>query len=176
VVDTSRRHGFENDEAHTGEFRRQRKLRHGRSQRRRSNSRCPAEHAPIMVHRMRGRNARMPVRRSTEARRYGAAFDARSAGDMMMQNRDGKLDAKGYQRQPDQIRAGSRSLHRALSSPWYDSSRLVSLSWQPIIGRCLSGDYGLTESKRRLISRRSAGPPPKDAGGAELDELRSHLM
>ena len=44
-------------------------------------------------------------------------FDARSAGDVMMPNRDGKLNAEGYQRQPDQIRAGSRSLHRALTPP-----------------------------------------------------------
>jgi hypothetical protein len=51
----------------------------------------------VMLH----RHARMPVRRGTEARRYSAGLDAQSAVGMMMQNRDRKLHAEGYQRQPD---------------------------------------------------------------------------
>jgi hypothetical protein len=42
-----------------------------------------------------------PVRWGTEPRRYGAGLDARSAVGMMMQNRDRKLHAESYQRQPD---------------------------------------------------------------------------
>jgi hypothetical protein len=47
------------------------------------------------------RDARMSVQRGTEARGYGAGLNAQTAVGVMMQNRDRKLHAEGYQRQPD---------------------------------------------------------------------------
>jgi len=101
AVDSSRRHAVEDDEARTHRFRRQRKLRHGGSQGRRSDGRCPAQHAAVMIAMLLRRSAWLPVRWDTEPRRHGAAFDPRSAVSMMMQNRDRKLHAESYQRQPD---------------------------------------------------------------------------
>jgi hypothetical protein len=52
---------------------------------------------------------------------------------MMMQNRNAELHAEGNQRQPDQSKPGSRSLHAALSfAPRHESSDLMSQSWRPV--------------------------------------------
>jgi hypothetical protein len=55
----------------------------------------------------------MFVRWGAQARRYGAALDAELM-TVMMQNRDGKLNAECKQRQPDHVRPDSRTLHRIL--------------------------------------------------------------
>jgi hypothetical protein len=167
AVQTSLRHAFENDEARDRNLRRHRKFRCGRRQRRRRDCGCPAQHAAIMIAMMLHRNARISVRRDTEARRYGAGLEARSAVGVMMQNRDRKLHAEGYQRQPDQVRTGSRSLHRALSFPSAMSRPTLCHYRGKPPSVVLCGYLALTGLKPRLNLRRRGGPalPSKDASG-----------
>ena len=170
AMEASRRHAFENDEASAHDLRRQRKYRGGRRQRRRSHGRCPAQRAAVMIAMMLHRNARMPARRGTEARRYDAGLDTQTAVGVMVQNRDRKLHAEGYQRQPDQVRTGSRSLHRVSSFPGAMTRPSLCHYRGKLPWAAACRHPALTGSKPRLNLRRGCDPgwPSKDAGGRNL--------
>ena len=169
-MEASRRHAFENDEARAHDLRRQRKYRGGRRQRRRSHGRCPAQRAAVMIAMMLHRNARMPARRGTEARRYDAGLDTQTAVGVMVQNRDRKLHAEALSAS---ARPGSNGF--AISSSGFEFPRRHArpslchyrgkLPWAAACRH-----PALTGSKPQLNLRRGCDPgwPSKDAGGRNL--------